>query len=157
MKSTFSGHLYSFNYSYFSANINVFSFYEKLYGHLLSTDKLLPILDSGGGSGRLSMWLLTKGYQNVYLCDVHSILNCNEYDPRLHIFETSEISDYRDIFSLVLLNDVLEHIGNESVVDVLSKIKSSLINNLCISGKIPNVFSSVFGTDFYADSTHCLA
>jgi 2-polyprenyl-3-methyl-5-hydroxy-6-metoxy-1,4-benzoquinol methylase len=154
MSSMFEKRIYSSSYRTLPlTRCNSITFH-RTYAHLLPSDKNSPILDFGGGSGRLSEWLISVGYNNVYLCDLEETIEQYKYPPAVNAFHSNKLVNYVNFFSIVILNDVLEHIERQALFSVLTTIRQSMSSDGLLAGRIPNASSPCFGVDFYSDLTH---
>lgn len=137
-------------------------YYHKNYGKYMPADRKTPILDIGCGMGHFLYYLIKKGYSNLIGIDVseEQIKYCKS-----HITKNVEkidslkkyLRNYPKCFSLVVMNDVLEHIPKKDIISILKLIRTSLKKKGVLIIKTPNA-CNVWGAYVrYADITHELS
>lgn len=134
-------------------------FVDHLLCHI-PDDKNTRILDIGCGYGKNLIELQEYGYQNAVGVDISKQqvefakdLGCKNVilkDPILYLDEANEL------FDVVLLIDLVEHLELEYLIDLLQKIDTKLSPNGCILMQTPNGMSPM-SPFIYADLTHVRA
>lgn len=133
-------------------------YYGYFYNDFLPADKNAKILDLGCGVGQFLYFLEKQGFKNYYGIDVSAqqIDFCKEkITDKVQAIDGLEfLKNKKDIFDLIVLNDVLEHISKDRVVQLLRVIYSSLKKNGSLFIKVPNMANPFGLLDRYKDITH---
>jgi hypothetical protein len=92
-----------------------------------------PILDYGAGVGYLSLWLWSKGYENLYCYEPPGI----QREIMKDVFEDRGVSVWDektpDHFSTVVCINVLEHVENPmALLEKLYGLSNRVIADVCI-------------------------
>ena len=128
---------------------------------LLPPDRQTKIVELGCGTGRYVHVLHTLGYKNTFGCDsdadsvrfgMESLgLSNSVVCKDLMAYVADSSPDFSDV---VLLIDVIEHLSQETAMDLLRSLKSKLVNSGgVIIIQTPNAFS-VFQPTYWGDCTH---
>lgn len=128
------------------------------FAEFLPECKSHRILDLGCGSGALVWWLQQKGFTSAAGIDLSSdqieagrnlnILNLYHQDIDEHIKECGQL------YNLIFLRDVVEHISPDDLLPFLDKVCLSLENNGELVIQTPNASSPFFGRVLYGDFSH---
>lgn len=135
------------------------AFCDLNYLAYLPADRSVRILDIGCGTGEFILYLRSKGYANA--CGVDISEEAVEFCKKNGVKDVSAIKDImeylsenRDSFSAITLNDTIEHFRKDDIVPILAAIKSSLKRGGCLILRTGN--ASTLGGLFlrYKDFTH---
>jgi SAM-dependent methyltransferase len=128
----------------------------------LPKDKTARILDIGCGMGHFLSFLKEKGYTNFEGIDIgrEQVEFCHRYVTE-RVTQIESIPGYlnsrKNLFDLVTMNDVIEHIPKSQIAAVLESVYSSLTDKGILIIKTGNV-SPIFGLYMrYIDLTHEVA
>ena len=135
--------------------------YQKQFGQLLPKDKKAKIIDIGCGSGSVTWWLQSVGFDNAIGIDISAeqvgIANKlgvnNIFQANIKTF----LADKLEFYDVVIARDVIEHFSKDDLVDVLSLCHGSLKRNGLVILQAPNAESPFFGRIRYGDFTHQIA
>ncbi len=133
-------------------------YYKAFFRDILPTDKNANIVDLGCGNGQFLKFLKEDGYKNYYGIDIsgQQVDFCKEkITDRVRVADAFEfLSDKKNTFDAIVINDVLEHIPKEKLMLLLGLVRNALKNNGTFMAKVPNM-SNPFGlVSRYIDITH---
>lgn len=128
------------------------------FGNFLPLNKNAKILDIGCGTGHFLHFLMEKGYTNHFGIDMSQsqIKFCKKFITRC--CETSDAFEYlknkSEVYSIISVNDVLEHIPKEKVIMFLEMIYLALKRDAKLFLKLPNMSNPFALNNRYSDFTH---
>jgi len=132
----------------------------KQFIEFLPSNSDLKIIDLGCGTGSLVSGLKNSGYKNVYGIDV-SLENIEQGKLADLDINQAEIIDFLDQsiennkhYDVVFLMDVLEHLDDDELYDVVDKVRQVLSSNGIFIIKTINAESIISGMGRYMDITH---
>lgn len=133
--------------------------YDEVYGKYLPKNKNAKILDIGSGMGQFLWYLKKKGYQNFLGIDISK--ECVDFCLQKVTKKVKLIGDLKkflsnnkNAFDLIVMNDVLEHLPKKEIVLILEKIYLALKKDGVLFIKTPNAASLTAITLRYQDFTH---
>ncbi len=154
-----------FNSVYSCSNVLTFQEYENScnvfhsdFGNFMPSDKNVPILDIGCGTGHFLYYLKKMGYTNHFGIDL-SLINVefckNNITPNVELADAFEfLTNKINVYGVISANDVLEHIPKEKVIPFLKLIYQTLMTGGILFLRLPNM-SNPFALDSrYRDFTH---
>lgn len=136
-----------------------FRFFKANYSKFLPADKTARILDIGCGLGHFLAYIKSSNYSNFLGVDIseEQVNYCKKHVTRkvqlinnLNIF----LKDNKNSFDLILMNDVIEHIGKEEIIDTLSFVLASLKKNGVLIVRTVNLKNRWGAAVRYMDFTH---
>jgi 2-polyprenyl-3-methyl-5-hydroxy-6-metoxy-1,4-benzoquinol methylase len=137
---------------------SISKYYNRIYGKLLPTDKMLKILDMGCGAGHFLYYLDKMGYKNYNGIDIS--LDQVEF-VKTNITEKVEIadafnylSDMKEKYDLIVCNDLIEHIRKERLIEIVELMNGALKPNGMVILKTPNMSAPFASISRYIDITH---
>ena len=137
---------------------NFFNYFKKNYKKHLPKDKNIKILDVGCGLGHFLFFLKKLGYKNIYGIDYdeNNVKFCKSLGFKNVI--KADMFDYfkksQEMYDLIILNDVLEHIPKENLIDFLIDCKNHLTKGGVFMFKTVNC-NNIYGlSSYFADFTH---
>lgn len=136
-----------------------FIYYDDDYAGHLPENKNANILDVGCGMGHFLSYLKNKGYVNLQGVDI-----CNEQvewckeNVLTEVMKVESLESFfsstKEVFDMITMNDLVEHLPKESIVDVLVEARKCLKSDGKLLVRLPNM-SNIFGIYlFYNDFTH---
>ncbi|MCX6740485.1 MAG: class I SAM-dependent methyltransferase [Candidatus Parcubacteria bacterium] len=144
----------------FEANLrNMAQTYEWNYKNFLPEDKKVAILDIGCGLGQFLSWLKEKGYKNFLGIDIsEQMLNICKQNVTDKVEEISSLAEFlrnkNNIYDLVVLNDVIEHLPKNEIITDLEIIYAALKKGGRLLIKTNNLASITGARMRYSDFTH---
>jgi SAM-dependent methyltransferase len=136
----------------------IFRYFKRNYLSVMPQNRDAVILDLGCGRGLFINACRMAGYQNVIGVDISPSnieyckkqgYECVEQDAQKYLAE------HRDVFDVVIWNDMIEHLHKDEIINILISLKSSLRDG----GKViiktlnaANPYTGVIGR--YMDFTH---
>lgn len=138
-------------------------YYKKNYLKYLPKDKNSKILDLGCGMGHFLYFLNHEGYQNYEGIDLSSecINFCikNRLGNKRNLINKDAIQylkvNSRKKYSVIVMNDVIEHIQKDKIIFSLSILRTKLTKKGVIIIKVVNSANPVTGSSSrYYDFTH---
>lgn len=131
--------------------------FERTLGRFLPENRNANIVDIGCGAGVLLEWLLSKGYTHVrgYDCDAGQVSFCQSLKLPVEQADDSaeQLGQCRNV-DLVVIKDVLEHMGKEDVARLLVAARQALAPGGRIYISVPNAAASYATYWLYNDPTH---
>lgn len=104
--------------------------FKKNYLQYFPVEKTETILDIGPGKGEMLSCLAESGYLNIEAVDIsESVVN---FIRKLgfRISRTNDLTSFlntrKEQFALITMCDVVEHIADEQILDILSAVRNSL-------------------------------
>lgn len=136
-------------------------YFRAHYSGLLPSDKNAKILEVGCGYGRYMATLSDMGYTNCYGIDLSAEqIAYAKSALGLSNLEQADALDWLDgkeaVFDCILAIDVLEHLGNDDLLDLAKKINSALKPGGVVVFQVPNGMSPMNPVP-YGDLTHVRA
>ena len=135
-----------------------FALYTKVVGRFLPADIQAKILDLGCGFGGFVAYLCTRGYMHAQGVDINpqmvetaarlQIPGIRRADLRCYLAEISQQ------YSLITAFNVIEHFRKDEIIEVLSHVKTALIEGGRLIIWTPNAMSKYGRWCRYADFTH---
>jgi 2-polyprenyl-3-methyl-5-hydroxy-6-metoxy-1,4-benzoquinol methylase len=136
------------------------SLHGRQYIEFLPKEKDLKIIDLGCGTGSLVSGLINAGFSNVSGIDF-SKENVSQGNAAGLIISQGEIEEFLKSsievdtkFDVIFLLDVLEHLDDEELYNILDKIYKSLTSSGTLIVKTINAESLISGMARYMDITH---
>ncbi|MFA4909860.1 MAG: class I SAM-dependent methyltransferase [Desulfobacteria bacterium] len=135
--------------------------YGEWYYDCLPSDKDAPILDVGCGSGEFLYFLQSSGYTRIEGIDLSAQqvkrarkrLSCPIHHGEMDAF----LQNRQGYYSLIALNDVLEHIPKNDLVSFLAKLRGGLlVPGGALVVNVPQAASLTSLYNRYNDFTHQL-
>ena len=126
----------------------------------LPSDKKAKILDLGCGWGHQLLALWHAGYHRIEGVDLvaEQVETCNEGAAgrfQVHCIGGIEVlSDKIDVYDLVILNDVIEHVPVPEAVPLLRAVFQALVPGGCVVLRTPNMSTILAMYSRYIDLTH---
>lgn len=126
----------------------------------LPKDKNARILDFGCGQGHQLLSLWCAGYRNIEGVEITKeqfekakklSAGCVQIK---HMDGKVFLSDKNQVYNLVILNDVLEHIPKNEAVPLLISIKKALVAGGTVVLRVPNMASLIAAFSYASDFTH---
>ena len=123
--------------------------YDSIYSSILPPNTSAKILDVGCGNGMFLYYLKKKGYNNSFGIDlnIESVQFTTQY-----ITENVEcinierfLVDKKEVYDVIVMNEVLEHIPVNKLIDVISKIKIALKFGGLFICYVPNMENPITG------------
>lgn len=132
--------------------------YEANHLRYLSPHRDAAILDVGCGAGHYLHWLCHLGYRNVLGVDASTVAvaHCEAHRlPARHVEDLGAmLRDADERYETIVMNDVIEHIDQHKLLDVLLAAHSALQPGGCLLVKTLNMASRGGLYLRYADLTH---
>ncbi len=134
--------------------------YQRIIAPFVPQDREARILDVGCGMGFALSTLQSLGFKNVegFDCDEGQVRACKQASLNVSRIEQDEtIVHLRSLggtFDFILSLDVLEHIPNDTVLDVVGAISSALKPHGKFLCTVPNANSAIAERWRYNDWTH---
>jgi CDP-paratose 2-epimerase len=132
-----------------------FSIYDSYFGKFLPRDKDVHILDAGCGSGSLVYWLAKKGFRNAKGLDISE-----EEVNKAHNLGITEVG-HGDLlklqgcrYDIIFLRDVLEHFEKNEVLNLVSRLRDSLVPSGKLVVQTVNAENLLWGRLRHGDFTH---
>lgn len=137
---------------------NFIEYYELNFGRHLPTASD-PILEIGSGMGEFLYFLQKKGYTNVRAVElspesVHVSSKIVNYPVHQIKDLVTYLTEHRDEFAAIIMNDVLEHIPKNNILKTLDYIHNSLKKDGSLLLTVPNASCSVAVDYRFSDFTH---
>lgn len=135
-------------------------YFEANFFTFLPKDKNAHILDIGCGAGYFLQYLEFKGYTDYIGVDVskEQIDFCKSKHLKGKVILISDLIKYlranKNKFDFILMNDVIEHLQKEKIIDVLSYVHDSLVNDGVIVIKTANLKNRWGSSVRFMDFTH---
>jgi 2-polyprenyl-3-methyl-5-hydroxy-6-metoxy-1,4-benzoquinol methylase len=131
------------------------------YQTLLPNNLESKILEIGPGFGELLLVLCKDlGYVNIKAIDISQevVDYCNSILPESTEFTDNTIEflkSNKNLFKMVFMLHVLEHIPKQETISILSEIYSALETDGTLIIEVPNMANPITGLNLrYADFTH---
>lgn len=134
-------------------------YYELNFGRYLPRNKDAKILDIGCGMGHFLNYMDRKGYKNAKGVDIseEQVEYCkkNVASQAIKIDNLiGYLSENKNHFDLIVMNDVIEHLAKNEIIDVLKSLRKALSDKGVFLIRTINC-AGFFGSYFrYADFTH---
>ncbi len=133
-------------------------FRKKLSG-LLEGSRDRKILDIGCGVGYLLFFLQSQGFKSLVGIDANeqltSIASSNT-DAKLHVGDAGEfLRRDCEVYDIIFLWNVLEHIPREQTVEFLAKLHEHLAAKGFVVIRTPNMTNILSQGHLHTDFTHC--
>ncbi len=132
--------------------------YDKTVGLFLPTDPDATIVDVGCGAGILLEWLKARGYGYARGIDIDAdqVAFCSQLGVQAEQVMDAALwlADKRNEIDLLIIKDVLEHVSNDQVKEILLAAKAALKPNGVLYIAVPNAASSFASLWRYVDITH---
>ena len=159
-ESYFTSHYASLDQKQNEVELLKNSTHGKQYLDFISSNHEIKIIDLGCGTGSLVSGLKNCGYKNVSGVDV-SLENIQqaklaELDLKHGeiIAFLDEVIEKSEKFDAVFLLDVLEHLDDDELYDLVDKVKNILSDDGVFIIKTINAESLISGMGRYMDITH---
>jgi O-antigen chain-terminating methyltransferase len=140
----------------------VFKFrqFEQNYKKYFPVNKEAKVLDIGIGRGEMLSCYEKWGYKNYLGVDISpsTVKFCKSIGLNCECVEDSAqyLKDNQNIFELITLIDVLEHIPREYVVSFLKDVKNALKDDGVFIIQVPNLQAPDGQLHMYNDVTHMM-
>lgn len=132
--------------------------YGAYYERFLPVNKDAKILDIGCGTGFFLYFLKKKGYTNYYGIDIskQQIEVCKEKITKdVELVDALDyLNDKNEIWDLIVMNDILEHIPKIKLMKFLKLVHNSLKQGGTVIVKVPNMANPLGLRSRYIDITH---
>jgi 2-polyprenyl-3-methyl-5-hydroxy-6-metoxy-1,4-benzoquinol methylase len=134
--------------------------YNAMFKYYMPTSKRANILDIGCGKGFFLYYLKQQGYSNFYGidADLFSIDHTQNHvtEKCEYVYAEEFLSDKIDVYDLIIMNEVLEHIPKEEIVPLLKTIWNSLHSDGNLICYVPNMENPFSSYTRYHDFTHTI-
>ena len=135
-----------------------FKQFELNYKKYFPMDKNLKALDIGIGRGEMLSCFEKWGYKNYLGIDISpsTVKFCKSIGLNCELVQDTNLylRDNKDVFELITLIDVLEHIPREDVVSFLKDINNALKDEGVLIIQVPNLQAPDGQLQMYNDVTH---
>jgi 2-polyprenyl-3-methyl-5-hydroxy-6-metoxy-1,4-benzoquinol methylase len=133
--------------------------YRRVYAPVLPADKSARILDVGCGLGHFLYFLKTEGYVHHWGIDLggEQIRHCQEkITPQVERVSntTAYLEERTEQFDAIVFIDVLEHLADDELWQVLSATKDALTPGGRLIVSVPNAACLTALMTRYGDLTH---
>jgi len=159
-ESYFSSHYSSLDKKQNEVHYLKKSKHGKQFLEFLPTNLDVQIIDLGCGTGSLVSGLKNSGYKNVFGIDVsHENIEQGKLADldidygEIIVFLDQAIENNKN-YDVIFLMDVLEHLDDEELYDVIDKVKQVMSSNGIFIIKTINAESLISGMGRYMDITH---
>lgn len=132
--------------------------YVRHFGPHFPQNRNVSVLEIGCGSGAMLRALRQAGFRTVHgidiapqqveFCRAQGLSNVECADAISYLRET------RKKFGLIVMSDVLEHLGKDEVVEVLTLVREHLSPAGRIVARVPNMSNPLNIRTRYVDFTH---
>lgn len=140
--------------------LNSIRYYEKELFPFLPKDKGIRILDVGCGIGAALNSLAINGYNNFYGIDssIEQVEICKKYitDKVLKIDLFDFFVTNSELFDVIILFDIIEHIEKDKIIPMIEMIFNKLNPAGCVIVRTPNMGSFLANYSRYIDFTHTI-
>ena len=132
--------------------------YERMYSRFFPKDRDAYILDIGCGTGLFLYYLKSRGYENAYGIDAsqENIAFVQQYITKN--CAAIELEDFlkneNEMYDIIVMNDVLEHISKERIIPSLHVIHEALRPGATFISLVPNMENPLTVYQRWADFTH---
>lgn len=135
------------------------SYYERMLGSVLPSDKNSPIYEVGCGPGIALNILRKLGYRNLKGTDLSASATAIARELGLNVTQANSIEDLAShpdgSFSRIIAIDVIEHLEKSELVRFLHIARSKLRSpDGMLILRCPNGDSPIVGRNLYNDPTH---
>jgi SAM-dependent methyltransferase len=132
--------------------------YEHIIRRHLPDDRSIRIVDLACGHGALVFCLKALGYARVEGIDVSPEQVALAHRRGLHEVRSGDMMDFLrdkgDLYDVIFLMDILEHLDKQAVMDLLEQARRALAERGRLIVHVPNA-EGVFGMRIrYGDFTH---
>lgn len=135
-----------------------FDYYKRCFEWLLPADKNCRLLDFGAGLGNLSLYLMSRGYDNVISIDVSKDQCAAAKEFGANVMHVPDSLGYllrmKGSFDVIFMSDVIEHIPKAKMLDYLAAARVALVDDGMIVVKTENVSSPTGIYQHHMDFTH---
>jgi 2-polyprenyl-3-methyl-5-hydroxy-6-metoxy-1,4-benzoquinol methylase len=130
------------------------------YSKFFPCDKDEHCLDIGPGKGEMLACLSSFGYRAIEAVDISESVSQYISELGYNITLTEDVSSFlrerSERYKLITMCDVVEHISQESIIEVMRAVRSSLKPGGVLIVQVPNM-QSITGSQFmYDDFTHVM-
>jgi len=136
------------------------AYFKRNYLPFMPADKDAVMIDVGCGIGCFLNFAKKHGYTNVIGIDIskENVSFCEKMGFNVKMADARTYLNERDKeFSLVVFNEVIEHLEKQEVFDMLDAMKHSLKENGILLIKTPNMSNPYISlTSRYSDFTHTI-
>jgi 2-polyprenyl-3-methyl-5-hydroxy-6-metoxy-1,4-benzoquinol methylase len=158
-KSIYNIYVRSKGWSGKSGDWNRVREFEINYQKFINNFKNLSVIDVGCGDGLFLDYLRNKGFSNIFGIDIikECIKICTQKKHKSQCTDAIEYFKFcKTKYSLVVINDVLEHLSKTEAVDLLKYIRECLNEDGRIIARVPNASYLLSNTLRYTDYTHAM-
>lgn len=135
-------------------------FYLHNYGRFFALDPDAPLLDIGVGPGDLLLLWRNLGFHNVWGIDINEepVAVCRRHFPEFQIVRVESaaafLQGHPSSFSVITMFDVLEHLGREEMLDIVSGARQALRPGGCFLVQTINAANLFQIAGRYCDLSH---
>ena len=135
--------------------------YDSIYSSILPSNTSAKILDVGCGNGMFLYYLKKKGYINSFGIDlnIESIQFTKQYiTEKVECVNIERfLKDKKEVYDVIVMNEVLEHIPVYELINVVSNIRIALKLGGLFICYVPNMENPITGIfTRYHDLTHTI-
>jgi 2-polyprenyl-3-methyl-5-hydroxy-6-metoxy-1,4-benzoquinol methylase len=133
------------------------NYYTRNYLRYLPKDKRVKIIDIGCGRGDFLLFLKRNGYANIEGIDLdgENVRHCRKCGLNVNKMDLFKfVEKVEGQYSVIVMNDVIEHIERHRVIPLLKRLRSKLEDGGSLFIKTVNC-NNVYGLSaFFSDFTH---
>jgi len=146
------------NYDNTKKEFNLYNnYFYRNYKNYLPSDRSANILDIGCGNGIFLRFLKKMNFYNSEGFDlsIENVEECKKFGLSVDFGDAFEyLSQNNKKYSVIVLNDVIEHIPKNEVVDKMQLLKSHLEDGGYVIVKTLNMSNPISVNTLYCDFTH---
>ncbi len=135
-----------------------YKYFQKNYLKYFPKNREIKILDIGCGMGHFLYFLKKEGYRNCLGIDISKecVEFCKERNFNVRYIDAFEfLKTNKILFDIIVMNDIIEHLTQEEIIEVLELIYNNLNKNGKIFIKTPNMANPILGVHGrYIDFSH---
>lgn len=137
-------------------------YFEKNFKSLLPKNRQTRILDIGCGAGYFLQYVRSLGYMHVLGVDLsrEQIDFCKKKHLEEHVALITDVKKFllrkQNTYDFIMMNDVIEHIPEEEIIDVVSSVYKALTRRGRFVVKTANLKNRWGMAVRYMDFTHTI-
>lgn len=131
--------------------------YAAWYKKFLPLNKNAKILDLGCGMGHFMYFLEKEGYRNFFGIDISKELIDfveKNISKNVAVADAFDFLRKEELFELIIMNDILEHIPKKRLLELLHLVFNSLDKDGIVFIKVPNMSNPFSLRTRYVTITH---